>query len=193
MSHNQTENNSKRQAQKATSSQIAIGGVFAALCLVIMFSTAFIPFGTYALPCLAGAMLVVVVIENGRNVAWMVYVSVSLLSILIVPDKEAVLVFVVFLGYYPIIKSNLERFCSRLVEYFCKLALFNFTIISGYAVMAYVFGLSELIADLGDLGRIGMAVLIFLANVVFILYDVALTRYCIIYVRRIRQSLVRRR
>ena len=87
------------------SKQVAAGGIAASLCLLLMFLTGLFPFATYALPAMAGTLLIVVVIELGRPTATMVYAAVSLLSLLITPDKEAALMFVVFFGYYPANKA----------------------------------------------------------------------------------------
>ena len=94
------------------SKQIAAGGIASSLCLLLMFLTGVFPFATYALPAMAGTLLVVVVLELNRATAVMVYVSVSLLSLFIAPDKEAALVFIFFFGYYPILKGLIEQIRS---------------------------------------------------------------------------------
>ncbi|MDR2933183.1 MAG: hypothetical protein LBV27_08770 [Oscillospiraceae bacterium] len=175
------------------SSSIALGGVFSALCLLFMFLTGLVPFATYALPALAGAMLVAVVIENGHRTALMVYVSVSVLSVFIVPDREAAAVFIAFFGYYPIIKEKLEAMRSRLVEYLIKFGLFNIMIIAAYLALTYVFGLPLLTEEeMGEFGRYTAVILLVAGNVVFCLYDFALTKYVTLYVRWFKPRFLRR-
>lgn len=70
-----------------------------------MFLTGLIPIGTYALPAIAGVLLIVAVIEIGAKWAWMIYAAVAVLSLLFAADKEAALLFVLFFGYYPVLKS----------------------------------------------------------------------------------------
>ena len=49
--------------------------------------------------------LIVAVIEiGGENGAWMIYAAVAVLSLLFAADKEAALLFVLFFGYYPVLK-----------------------------------------------------------------------------------------
>ena len=86
------------------SSKTALGGVVSALSVTLMLMTAVIPFMTYALPLLAGALLILMVIEINKRWAFIVYVAVSLLAVLVVPDKEAAVFYIAFFGYYPIIK-----------------------------------------------------------------------------------------
>lgn len=73
------------------SGKVALGGIITAVCTVLMFLTGLIPIGTYALPAIAGVLLMVIVIELGSKWAWMVFLAVSLLSALLAADKEAVL------------------------------------------------------------------------------------------------------
>ena len=54
------------------STQVALGGLAAALCTLLMFLTGMIPFATYALPAAAGIVLVAVVVENGASTAALV-------------------------------------------------------------------------------------------------------------------------
>ena len=70
------------------STQVAVGGLSSALCLLLMFMTGMIPFATFALPSLAGILLIVVVVENGIQTATLGYASVSILSLFMCPDKE---------------------------------------------------------------------------------------------------------
>ena len=49
------------------SSKCAIGGIVASLSLVLMISVAVVPFLTYALPAIAGAMMIFAVIEIDKK------------------------------------------------------------------------------------------------------------------------------
>ena len=126
------------------STQVAIGGVASSLCLLMMFLTGLIPFSTYCFPAFAGIVLIAVAEENGPRTAVMVYVATSVLSLFIVPDREAVMLFIMLLGYYPTLKPYIERL-GRLRGTAVKAALFNGTVIvpEGYPYT------KKLIEDLG--------------------------------------------
>lgn len=174
------------------STQIAIGGVFSSLCLLLMFMTGVIPFATYAMPAFAGAMLVAVVAENGRKTATLVYVSVSFLSLFIVPDREAAMIFIVFFGYYPIIKQPIERIGRRVLPFIIKLVLFNTAIVGGFLFTAHILGLSEILEGMGDFGRFSIPILLGAGNLVFILYDYILTKYTALYIHWFKPRFLRR-
>ena len=169
-----------------TSKQIAIGGLSAALCIVVMLTTALIPFATYALPALAGIVLIPVAAELGTRTAWLTYAVVSMLSLLMVPDKETSLMFIAFFGYYPFLKMKLDTIKYRLPRILAKLAIFNITIISAYCLMIWVLGLSYLSDELQN--GFGI-ILLAMGNIFFPVYELALRNISLLYHYRIRKTL----
>ena len=168
-----------------------MGGIASALCLLLMLLT-IIPIATYTMPALAGMVLIVVVIENGYSTAWMVYAAVGFLSLFICPDKEAAMLFVGFFGFYPILKGKLERMRSRLMEYFTKLSVFNIAMVANYLVIIYLFGIQDILEEVGPLGKYSLLVLLALGNVVFFVYDIALSKIIMAYRYVLRKKIFRR-
>ena len=68
---------------------IAMGGVFAALAVVIMCLGTIIPVATFVCPMACMVLLTVVYRLTGVRIAWAWYAAVSILSLLLGPDKEA--------------------------------------------------------------------------------------------------------
>ena len=91
------------------SSKCAIGRIVAALSLVLMISVAIIPFLTYALPAAAGVLIIFIVIEIDKKWAFGVYSTVAILGMILVPEKEVAVMYLVLFGYYPIIKALIEE------------------------------------------------------------------------------------
>ena len=159
-----------------------------ALSLVFMLLT-IIPVGTYALPAISGAILIPVVIEAGVSTGWMVFGAVALLSIFITPDKEALVLFILFFGYYPTLKSTLERLHKRWLEWLLKILLFNSSMILSYLLVQFVFhiNLDEFVVNGVNLAF----VFLLLGNVVFVIYDLALTAMISSYMRVLHPKLLR--
>lgn len=176
------------ETQLKQSGKIALGGVLGALSLVFMLLTIF-PYMTYALPAIAGVMLIPVVMENGVRWGWMVFAAVAFVAALIVPSMEAKVMFIAFFGYYPVLKATLERLRSRVLEWVLKLLVFNVTMVAAYLLMLYVFGLP---ADEFEIGGVNLPlVFLGLGNVVFVIYDMALTSVITMYTKALHPKLMR--
>ncbi len=162
-----------------TSVKVSLGGVVAALSLVLMLLTSIIPFGTYAFPAFAGILLVLLVFNLGYAYAFAVYFVTAVLSFLLVTDKEAALYYAMFLGFYPILKGVIERIPSKPVQYIVKLALFNVCMIA-----AFYIGITLLSIPKESFNLFGVYlpwVFLILGNIVFIIYDLCITRLVTLY------------
>lgn len=152
--------------------QIALGGIFAAMAVVIMSLGGLIPSATFVCPMFCCLILQVVYRLCGERIAWAWYGAVAILSILIGPDKEAAAVFV-FLGYYPIIKPKLETLPLKWVW---KLLYFNVVILAMYWLLIHMFGMAQLAAEWQELGYVMTGIMLVLGNVTFILLDNILSK-----------------
>ena len=155
-----------------TSGKVALGGVFGALATVCMLATVF-PYATFALPAIAGLLLVPVAIETGRRWGWLTFASVAVLNVLLTPSMEAKILFIAFLGYYPILKLALDPM-PPIVSWVIKFALFNAAVVAAYWVMLRLFGLEKNSFELFGVNL--PLVLLGIANLAFLLYDLCLSR-----------------
>ena len=171
---------------------IALCGMISSLCVALMFLTGVFPFATYAIPAMAGILLVILVVELSPGWALLTYIAVSLLSLIITPDKEAAVLFIFFFGHYPVIKSFLERLRSKIIEIPLKAIIFNVCIVAGYLVVIHLFGLSDVLEEMGSFGKYSTLVLLAFGNVVFWVYDFALTRLISVYITWFRPKVLRR-
>ena len=114
--------------RRSPAKQIALGGVLAALAVVIMSFGGLIPIATYLSPMLCMLMLRLVCLICGRRIGWAWYGAVAILALLLSADKEAAAVFA-FLGYYPIVKPRLDKLRFSM---FWKLLLFNSAMVLMY-------------------------------------------------------------
>ena len=147
--------------------KIALGGMLAAVAVVIMCLGGFIPIATYVCPMLCCIAQFVVLRFCGRRIAWAWYGVVAILSLLLGPDKEAVAVFV-FLGYYPILKPRMDKLP---VKWLYKGILFNAAVLTMYWLLIHLMGMAQLAEEFSELGMAMTAVMLVLGNVVFFLLD----------------------
>ena len=181
--------NNSRQMKKST--QVALGGLSSALCLLLMFMTGLIPFSSYIFPALAGIVLISVREENGLKTALLVYAATSLLALLIVPDREAVMMYIMLLGYYPLAKPWIER-VPRVFSIVLKLLLFNAVVVAFYYVMLFVFGFPDMLEGWGDFGRYTLVVILAIVNFTLFMYDYLLTQALHIYRGWFRPKILRK-
>lgn len=153
------------------SKNMAMGGVFAALAVVIMNLGGLIPVATYVCPVLCMVLLNFVCLSCGDRIGWVWYTAVSVLSLLLSPDKEAAAVFL-FLGYYPIVKPRLE---SRKGKWIWKLLIFNVSMVLLYSILIRIMGVAEVTGESEELAGIMLTILLVMGNVTFFALDRLLT------------------
>jgi len=164
------------------SAKTALGGLTASLSLVFMLLTAVLPFLTYAAPEISGTLLVIMVLELNKKWAFATYAAVSLLSLFILPDKEAAMMYVGFFGFYPIVKPLLDSHLSRPLSWLCKALIFNVSVTVSYLIVVYVFAIP--LDGMEEFGKWAIPALLAMGNVVFILYDLVLSRLITAYLNR---------
>lgn len=159
-------------SKRTPAAVVALGGVLAALAVVIMSMGTLIPVATYVCPMLCALLLKVVFAACGRRIAWAWYAAVGILSALMAPDKEAAAVFV-FLGYYPIVKPRLDR--TRL-PWLWKGLLFNGATLGMYRLLTGLLGMEQIGAEFAEMGTILLLLTLILGNITFFLLDMLLGR-----------------
>jgi len=167
------------------SSKTALGGIVAALSVTLLFMLSVIPFLTYALPALAGALIILIVIELDKKWAVGVYTAVSLLAVLVVPDKEAAVLYAAFFGYYPIIKAVVESKLKKAVCWVIKIALFCVTMVVSYYLMIKFMGVE--FDELQTFGKFAVPILLGMGILAFILYDFTLSAIITTYLKKWRK------
>ena len=164
--------------------KLTLCGLMAALSVAVMLSSYF-PYLTYAIPALAGLFMMVPLIECGLWWAIGTY-AVSGAIAFLTAEPEAMLLYVLFLGYYPILKSLIERINKQIIEWILKLAVFNAAAVVFYFVSTFIFSIP--FGEFGIIGKAGYAVFLGLCNVVFVIYDIGISRVAGVYMYRLHKS-----
>ena len=169
-----------------TAKQIALGGVLAALAVVILLLGGIIPMGTYLAPMLASLPLIVLLAElpKGLCIGW--YAVVAVLGAVLCPDKETAFVFV-FLGWYPAAKPALDRL-PKLPRFAAKLLIFLIAVSALYALLILVFQLEALVNEARETGIPMLIGLLAVGCVTFLLFDLLLFRLTNIYKYNIKRK-----
>lgn len=155
------------QSKHTPAYAVALGGILAALAVILMAMGTLIPVATYVCPVLCMMLLQTVLKTCGKRMAWAWYGTVMLLGLLLAPDKEAAAVFA-FLGYYPILKPRLDR-CKAAPLW--KALLFNTVILVMYALLIHLLGMAHIAQEYAEMGIFLTTLMLFLGNVTFFLLD----------------------
>ena len=103
---------------------------------------------------------------------WAAWVSVSILSLLLVTDRETALVYV-FFGWYPMVRPRVAAIRSKALRFGMKLLICNGLIFTLYGLVLRLMGLTS---DLLEATKVMNALLLVLGNIVFLLLDLVLVR-----------------
>ena len=163
--------------------------MFAGLTLAVMWTGSFIPSMDYALPAMAGMLTLLLVLELKPVWALGVYAAAAALSLLLLPVKGAALLYAMFFGYFPVLKTLLERRLPKWLAWICKFAVFNAAVVSAYVLATKVFNID--LDDFGEtFGRYAKAVMLAVGNVTFFVYDhMVLSVFGSLYRKRWRRKL----
>ena len=157
------------------------------LSAAIMLASSIIPFMIYAIPGMASLLILFMMAECDKKWALGVYFCTSAVTLMLVPEKEAVAIYIAILGYYPVLKTVFDRIKSKVIRYIIK-SVFFFVIVTGvYLALIYLFGISAEL--LKDTERYLIPVLYVLGLAAFLLYDRMLELFELAYYRKWQKKL----
>lgn len=174
---------------KNKTKRIALCGVVSALALVLMLLAGVLPTSSYALAALSGVVLILVIAEFGAKTAVSAFFCVAIMSFFFVADKEVMMLFVCFLGWYPIAKGRLDRIKPWWAGYLCRFAIFAAAVTVFYFSVTRLFGI-QFDMDEG-LFEVGLGLMIGMVIVAFFTYDIAISKLFEFYDLKLRQKLHR--
>ena len=152
--------------------KLTFSAVLSALAVAIMYIGAMLEVLDLSTAALASICVMLILTELGAKYAFLSYACISVLSFLLLPTKYAAIVFIGFLGFYPMAKSFFERKFRGWRCLVLKFLLLNMCIFAMLLVVRYV--MTEAL-------WFEIMVLV-LANIVFVVYDYALTTLLRAYV-----------
>ena len=166
---------------------LALCSMLAALGVVVLLLGSFIEVLDLSAAMFASLIVVIAVIEAGKYWPWLTYAVTALTALLLLPYKVPAIMYLLA-GYYPIIKEKLEKL-PKIVAWVIKLIIFNVSLsLVLLALKLFLPGVSiELIPGLRDLYT--YLIYYVAGNIIFVLYDVLLTRLVSFYIFKLRDRL----
>ena len=137
--------------------RIALGGMLGAGSLVILWLACIVPSGWLGLTAVAGLFPVTATLYAGRAAGYMCWAAGSLLGLVLLPNKG--------------VKSRIEGLRRGAVEWLLKLIFFNAALI-----LCWFLFQGLLLPDPPQWLEEGIAIFFAGGNLVFICYDIGLSR-----------------
>lgn len=148
--------------------RLAVCGIITALSVVLLFFGGIAFVLAYIMPMFVGLLAIMLKRTFGAGSAWITYCATSILSFILVADKECMLMYVMFFGFYPIIHDNLNKLKITPLRIVVKFLMFNVSVFAAQLLLVYVFGIPFL--EEGE-GRWLIILFAVLLNVLFVMYE----------------------
>lgn len=171
---------------------VSLCGIMSGLAVALMFCLGMIPGFEYVSPMVAGVLVWIVRERIGVRYGMVCFVAVGLLTLLFTANYEASMMFVFLLGYYPIVRQYIMKMKAAVLRWLAKLALYAAAAVSCYLVLINLFGMSQLLEDMGELGQYGQWVLLGLGAVAFVVYDLFLGLFFPFYEKMLKPKISKR-
>ena len=157
---------------KDQSKRIAVCSITAALGVVVLLLGAVLGLGMYVCPVLVGLCLLPIGNRYGIKYQLILWVVISILSFIFVPNPEENLMFAGLFGWYPALYPKLQKL-PKLLRLLVKLLIFNGIVIALEALVVLVLVPEILSAAM-------ILLLLAIGNLTFLLYDKLIPRFPIL-------------
>lgn len=146
---------------------IAYSGVATALSVVMLFLGSIFWVLGYIMPLVASLVMIILLDSVSQKSALLTFISTSIISFILLNDKECVLLYILFFGYYPLIRDKINDIKPKFLSYLLKFITFNAAMVLTQVLCVYVFGIP--FDDM--LGKWGIVLFVLCLNLVFVVFD----------------------
>lgn len=160
--------------------KIALSGVLTSLGAVALILENIIPTGKLGFYVFAGFLLSVVIMECGLSYGWISYVVVSLIAFILVPEKTAVVPYVLFFGIYSIMKNYIERLNKLVIELVLKFAFFNLSLF-------FMWNIAKFFIPETLISKLPVYAIIIILQLVFFIFDWIFTLWTQFYLEKLKR------
>ena len=158
----------------------------AALTVAFLYLASVFPTGQLGIIAVASLFTIAAVIEAGIKHAVLLFAVCAILAFLLIPLKGVALLYTLFFGYYPIVKSFAERMKKPLYSWILKEIVF-------LAALSVVWFLFRNLIFTGKVLEINPIIVYLVGIAVFTLYDIGLSKLIGYYIFRISPKIKRKR
>lgn len=177
--------------------KLTLGAILSAMGVALLFLGSFIETLDLTMAALASFFCIFAVIELGGIYPWLIFSVTGVLSVIIMPYSMTGWFYLLFFGYYPIVKEKLERL-PKILSWILKMLILNVALVIAVVAAYFLFfgqtGDGNLMSaftlifgesETGEMMAIGVYALV---NLTFVIYDIALTKLITLYFIKFRKK-----
>lgn len=152
--------------------RLALAAIMSALGAVIMYLGCLFEILDLSTAAIASMCVLLVLVETGAKYSWLSYAVTGIISLIILPVKTAGILFVGFFGFYPMAKAFFEKKFRGWRCLVLKILMLN--VCTALMLLAVRYVMTEALWF--------EIMTLVLANIVFVVYDYALSQLLRAYV-----------
>ncbi len=169
-----------------TAHRVSLTAMFASMSLLFLYLASVLPTGRIAMYFLSSIFIMGLVIEEEIGLAVLMYIGVSLMSLLLMPNIIRVLPYVIFFGHYGIGKYYIQtRIKDKVAAYIVKLLYYNVAL-----GLVYLLAQQIIYEDVLSTG-VAFWLFVVLAEVAFVIYDFLYDKVTSYYFNNLRRLLMK--
>lgn len=162
--------------------RLTVCAMLAALGVVLLYLGSMVEVLDISMAVIVSLFCVFAVIEYGGAAPWLVYSVTGVLSLILLAHKPApAVMYILFFGYYPILKEKLEKLPVA-ISWILKELIFHVALAIMLVLGHFFMAGSE---DMNPL--LFYVAFILLAEIAFPLYDLAMSRLITLYLVKLRK------
>lgn len=160
--------------------EITLSAVLIALTIVILYLNLLLPISTISILTLASLLIPIALIRGSMKSAILVYISSSIIGFFILPIN-IILLYILFFGIYGIVKFYIEKINELPLEIFIKIVFFNIILFLSFFIFKSFIAI--------EITKLPIWLFFIMAQIVFLVFDYALTLLISFYLERIHSKL----
>ena len=175
----------REKGEKGGALRITFPAIFGALALAMLYVACAMPTGLWGWTAVAALAPLAAVASLGVRSGFLCWNGTTILAFALLPNKFCAMLFAAFFGLYPMVKALAERVKNLFLRYALKLAFFNLSITCIFGFMGTL-----VMASLpGFMGEWPWQLFYAAGNIVFVIYDLGLTKLILFYLVRVDRAI----
>ncbi len=162
--------------------KVSFGGIITALSLICLYMSNILPTNRLLFYAISSMFISAIVIEIGVPTAVITCIAIDILAFTILPNKILLIPYILFFGYYGILKYYIEKLNHIVIEWVIKILYYNSIMALIYYIVTKVMGETINIKNY-------LWFIIILLEVAFIIYDIGYSLGISYYNQHIRKRI----